>query len=239
LGASRRVRAVSALNDLRLFRIYEPHELGDDGYPAVWHKGAHGSLGVKHLVRHEAGLRCERCKHPYWPDAAVIEPLVPQVTEALPQPEMLEGVEWGEETGGRPRASTNWSPCDEQCEHEGPLRFIDAPGYDSPDQFAGTAGQAAALMRGRVQAAWRILTVHHLNGRKHDLRWWNLIAACQRCHLWLQGTVVMERVYPWEHDHYFKPHAAGWYAYAYLGENLNKMQTMRRLDELLSLERAA
>ena len=87
-----------------------------------------------------------------------------------------------------------------------------------------------------VEARWRILTVHHLNGAKHDLRWWNLASLCQRCHLYVQRKVVMERVYIWEHTEWFKPHAAGWYAAAYLGENLTREQTMARLDELLALE---
>jgi hypothetical protein len=91
----------------------------------------------------------------------------------------------------------------------------------------------------KVEAEWRILTVHHLDGDKANLAWWNLAALCQRCHLEIQAKVVLERVYPHEHSTWFQPHAAGWYAHAYLGETLTKEESMARLDELLSLEKVA
>lgn len=86
---------------------------------------------------------------------------------------------------------------------------------------------------------WRILTVHHLDGNKLNCRWWNLAALCQRCHLTIQGRVKMEQVYPFEHSDWFKPYAAGYYAFTYLGEELDREQTMARLDALLGLELAA
>jgi hypothetical protein len=107
-----------------------------------------------------------------------------------------------------------WTPCDDRCRHEGPIR------HD--------------LL---IQAQWRILTVHHLNGVKYDCRWWNLPALCQRCHLSIQSRVVMERAFILEHSEWFKPFAAGWYADKYLGEDLTREETMARLDELLALER--
>jgi hypothetical protein len=33
-----------------------------------------------------------------------------------------------------------------------------------------------------------VLTVHHINMLKHDCRWQNLVALCQRCHLHLQAS---------------------------------------------------
>lgn len=87
-----------------------------------------------------------------------------------------------------------------------------------------------------VEARWRILTVHHLNGVKADCRWWNLASLCQRCHLTIQGRVQLHRVWPWEHSDWFKPYAAGWYAHAYLGEDLDRKQTLARLGQLLALE---
>lgn len=112
-------------------------------------------------------------------------------------------------------ARSEWTPCDGLCTHGGPITDDPLNPY----------------------AQWRILTVHHLNGVKHDCRWWNLAALCQRCHLSIQGRVLMDRIYPWEHTDWFKPHAAGWYAWAYLGEELSREETMARLDELLDLER--
>lgn len=114
------------------------------------------------------------------------------------------------------KGAGEWSPCDDGCSHGGPVRHV-----------------------GATEAQWRILTVHHLNGVKGDCRWWNLAALCQRCHLVIQGRVVMERVYPFEHSPWFKPYAAGWYASAYLGEDLTRDEVMARLDELLALERMA
>lgn len=116
------------------------------------------------------------------------------------------------------------SPCDDQCAHEGPMQFLQIDGE---------------MVR---HARWRILTVHHLrlgHDAKRDLRWWNLAALCQRCHLYIQGKVVMERVWPWPHSEWFKPYAAGWYAWAYLGEDLTREQVMDRLDDLLALELVA
>jgi hypothetical protein len=126
-----------------------------------------------------------------------------------------------------------WSPCDEKCRHPGPVRWQAThlglgvwTYYDGPDETIATY----------VEAQWRILTVHHLNGIKHDCRWWNLASLCQRCHLTIQGKVWMERVYDRPHSEWFKPYAAGWYAFRYLGEELTREETMARLDELLDLE---
>jgi hypothetical protein len=118
--------------------------------------------------------------------------------------------------------SGEWSPCDDGCTHGGPRE-----------------ARGVAMHEGLQQARWRILTVHHLNGNKSDCRWWNLVALCQRCHLKIQGRVVMARVWPWEHSEWFRPYAAGYYASAYLGEDLTYEETMARIDELLALERAA
>lgn len=37
--------------------------------------------------------------------------------------------------------------------------------------------------------AGRTLTVHHLDGDKHNLNDWNLAALCQKCHLQIQNKV--------------------------------------------------
>ena len=113
-----------------------------------------------------------------------------------------------------------WSPCDERCAHD------------------VTGAQYTPNKDGSYQplVQWRVLTVHHLTGDKADCRWWNLAALCQRCHLEIQAKVVMERIYVHEHSDWFKPHAAGYYAWAYLGEELTRGQAIARLDELLALE---
>lgn len=56
------------------------------------------------------------------------------------------------------------------------------------------------------------LTVHHLDIDPSNCAWWNIPALCQRCHLSIQGRVIMERFYMLEHSEWFKPYLAGYYA---------------------------
>lgn len=81
----------------------------------------------------------------------------------------------------------------------------------------------------------RVLTVHHLDGDKGNCRWWNLAPLCQVCHLQVQAKVVMAQSYPFEHTPWFKPYAAGFYAYRLLGEELERTEVEARLEELLEL----
>jgi hypothetical protein len=131
-----------------------------------------------------------------------------------------------------------WSPCDEHCQHGGPMQAKTVSGEWLE---LGSVDPVYDHDRGWLtrRAQWRILTVHHLNGDKMDCRWWNLVALCQRCHLQIQGKVQMARVWPWEHSMWFKPYVAGYYAHAYLGEDLTREQVDERLEELLALERVA
>jgi hypothetical protein len=114
--------------------------------------------------------------------------------------------------------SGEWSACDYECRHDGPFLLADD--------------------EGTLFAKWRILTVHHLDGDKANCRWWNLAPLCQRCHLQIQGRVHMAQTYPFEHSDWFKPYAAGFYAFTYLGEDLDREEVEARLDELLALERS-
>lgn len=83
------------------------------------------------------------------------------------------------------------------------------------------------------------LTVHHLDGDKANVKWWNLAALCQRCHLQIQGRVDLDRPWVFEHSEWFKPYVAGYYAFRYLGVDLTREEVMARLEELLSLESMA
>lgn len=133
-----------------------------------------------------------------------------------------------------------WSPCDEACCHGGPVRIWSRL-LKAPDlHLFATSGEIAAMARSAtaVEARWRILTVHHLTREKADCRWWNLAALCQRCHLTIQGKVQMARVWPWPHTDWFRPYAAGWYAWTYLGEEITRAEAVERMDELLALEAA-
>jgi hypothetical protein len=141
------------------------------------------------------------------------------------------------------RGEGEWSRCDAQCTHRGPYLITYRRGGTALINTEGCAQAFWALNDSgivqRVEAQWRILTVHHLDGNKANCRWWNLAALCQRCHLTIQGKVQMARVWPWEHSDWFKPYVAGYYASTYLGEDLTRAEVDARLDELLGLERAA
>lgn len=209
------------------FRIYTADELDKKGYPRAWSRLPvdHPLLdeadmvlpgGIKDVVRAFAGYRCIRCGHFY-------------------------------QGGGE------WTRCDARCSHGGEIRY--RHGYDArwietedwPDvsrQFAydfthttvDPANPKRVLPPLEVEAKWRILTVHHLNGVKADCRWWNLVSLCQRCHLTIQGKVRMERRWLNEHSEWFKPYVAGYYASTLLGEELSRSEVEARLDELLNLE---
>ena len=84
-----------------------------------------------------------------------------------------------------------------------------------------------------------VLTVHHLDGDKANCRWWNIPALCQRCHLTIQAKVNMAQVWALEHSDWFKPYAAGYYAFRYLGEGLTRAEVDARMPDLLALERIA
>ena len=76
------------------------------------------------------------------------------------------------------------------------------------------------------------LTVHHLDGDKANCEWWNCPALCQRCHLHIQGRVVMARVWMFSHSEWFKPYLAGYYAHR-LGEPEDRASVMAHMDELI------
>lgn len=96
-----------------------------------------------------------------------------------------------------------------------------------------------ARCRHTADGKQRVLTIDHLTGDKADNRWWNLAPLCQVCHLQIQGRVIMQRPWIWEHTPWFRPYVAGYYAMRYLGLDLSRDEVERRLDELLALERAA
>ena len=80
------------------------------------------------------------------------------------------------------------------------------------------------------------LTIHHLDINPANNRWWNLLPLCQRCHLSVQGRVIVERPWVLDHTPWFKPYVAGWYAARYLGQELSREEVEARLEERLALE---
>lgn len=81
----------------------------------------------------------------------------------------------------------------------------------------------------------RVLTVHHLDGDKENQEWWNLMAACQVCHLQVQGKVNMGQGYFLEISEWMKPYVGGMVAHYVLEEDLTREEVMGRLEELIGL----
>ena len=78
------------------------------------------------------------------------------------------------------------------------------------------------------------LTVHHLDMNPANCAWWNLVALCQRCHLTIQGRVVMERPWMLDHTPWFKAYVAGHYAalFALPGD---REWVLAHVDELIDM----
>lgn len=155
----------------------------------------------------EAGFRCVRCGHP---NGVWSEPGNDHGIEALDLHERLGLHLCGynlprvyEVEGGGAWLRHHAIPCDRLCTHN--------PAIDDH----------------------RILTVHHLDGAKENLAWWNLMAACQRCHLEVQGRVKMEQAYLHPHSRWFRPYVAGFYAKTVLGLDLSREEVEDRMAELL------
>jgi 5-methylcytosine-specific restriction endonuclease McrA len=121
-----------------------------------------------------------------------------------------------------------WSPCDEHCRHGGPVQTIrTVVGVINGHQYREETG-----------AAWRVLTVHHLDGDKGNSAWWNLLALCQVCHLAVQGKVIPERPWLFEHTDWFKPYVAGFYAHYYAGQEITRAEAEADIGRWLALNPA-
>lgn len=133
-----------------------------------------------------------------------------------------------------------WTPCDEQCTHKGPIAILLAEPDLMPLCIVSNTPAGELVKRGdRIVAEWRILTVHHLDGDKSNCEWWNLLSLCQRCHLIVQGKVNPNQPYMLEHSDWFKPYVAGFYAKKYEGRLITRNEATARMDELLAHERIA
>lgn len=77
------------------------------------------------------------------------------------------------------------------------------------------------------------LTVHHLDLNKSNCEWWNVPPLCQRCHLRIQGKVIIERYWMFEHTDWFKPYVAGYYANEQ-GLSTDRDYVEQHLEQLLS-----
>jgi hypothetical protein len=78
------------------------------------------------------------------------------------------------------------------------------------------------------------LTVHHADMSPANNEWYNLLPLCQRCHLHIQGKVVMERVWMFEHSAWFRPYVAGYYA-AQAGLPTERAWVEAHADALIAL----
>lgn len=78
------------------------------------------------------------------------------------------------------------------------------------------------------------LTVHHLDADKSNCEWYNLAALCQRCHLTVQGKVIMCRPWFLDHSEWFKPYVAGYYARV-AGIDTAREFVLSNIDYLLNI----
>lgn len=126
-------------------------------------------------------------------------------------------------------------PCDDKCDLTKHIEIAHiATMLQDEDEKLYLFRRADNLWPSQRQ---RVLTVHHLDGQKYNLAWWNLAALCQVCHLQIQGKVNMFQQYPLEHSSWFRPYVAGFYARVYLDQYLERAEVEERMDELLALER--
>jgi len=59
------------------------------------------------------------------------------------------------------------------------------------------------------------LAVHHLDGNKWNLEWWNLAALCQRCHLRVQARVDwFQDLLDGRHSEWLADHVEGYNLWA-------------------------
>ncbi len=79
-----------------------------------------------------------------------------------------------------------------------------------------------------------VLTVHHLDLNPANCAWWNIPPLCQRCHLRIQGKVVMERTWMLEHTDWFKPYVAGYYAHLF-GEPEDREYVIEHIEDLIAI----
>jgi hypothetical protein len=56
--------------------------------------------------------------------------------------------------------------------------------------------------------------VHHFDGDKANNAWWNRLALCNSCHLYVQGSVIPERAFMFHHSTWLLAYVCGYYAHA-------------------------
>jgi len=107
-------------------------------------------------------------------------------------------------------------------------------GHQKGDGFVRRAPCDARCTHKR-DGKMRVLTVHHLNGDKANDHWWNLLALCQVCHLVVQGRVIPERPWLFEHTEWFKVYVAGFYASYYGAVHLSRAAVEAELERFLAM----
>ena len=161
---------------------------------------------ISYQVKKDASWRCVRCGHP--------------------------------NEGSGPH---NRIPCDEHCDLDRHPESVDFPEVAGQIlAYFALVGSPAFTAAGSPPA-WpqqrqRVLTVHHFDGNKENNLWWNLMALCQVCHLVIQGKVVPEQPWMFEHSNWIKPYIAGYYAREFLELHVPRIFFERRpewIDQLL------
>ena len=112
--------------------------------------------------------------------------------------------------------------CDKHCDLSKHPELDDFPNHIGTVEFGETGLWP--------QQRQRVLTVHHFDGNKSNNRWFNLMALCQVCHLTIQGKVIPEQPWMFEHSEWIKPYIAGYYALTFLSLAVPREFLDRRPD---------
>lgn len=148
-----------------------------------------GPERYRHRVAEQHAVRCEDCGHPMSEGTWEGDP--PQnahKARVFCERRALEEIRNGNLAPGLP--VVHFSPCDESCRHEGPLRWrYQADHQERPwtQVPADIEGRPLGLLADGncIEATWRPVDVRTL-GWKHDLRPERLAILCLRC--WAQRS---------------------------------------------------
>lgn len=167
------------MTDLKLFREYEPHECGGDGYPLVWSRGLWpwgGDDDATGDYIEEYGTVINFSRTPPPDPAPGLDVGVKDIVRMLaghrcircghpyregrftwaprrpeePAPDVqLKALNDDLAPADRAGHRTHWSPCDEHCQHSAPIRVRDQPRVE----FAVPAN--APVTDSRLDDVWR------------------------------------------------------------------------------------
>jgi hypothetical protein len=129
-------------------------------------------------------------------------------------------------TTGRPL------PCTEECDRTRGRNCVGG-GLDAPD--TGLRIEGAAKQPHMPDVPGLNYGVHHFDGRKDNVAWYNLMALCNSCHLRVQARVIPERPWLFSHSTWMIPYVCGFYAHFYGRAEITRGEAEAEPDRWLAL----